>query len=232
MQALFALALDEPKLYKNAAFDVCESKLENTSFNSWDTIKHNVIVNWVDVAAADDSAGLALMSDHTTAYSFGGAEPLGLVMCYAGVGNWFDFTVGREPSISYALVPHAGDWANARLWRELARWSEPLIAHATEQSANSRWSLIDASDSGFEVTTIFEHEGHMLIRLFNAEGDNSPQRVALAPQISKVEMIELDGRVISALPIEHAASGQSVATISMPRFGARTLRVSTAETKQ
>ena len=231
LQALFPLALDRPKLYKNAAFDVCQSKLQNTSFNSWETIKHNVIVNWVDVAAGDDSAGLAVLSDHTTAYSFGGNEPLGLVMCYAGVGNWFDYTLGREPSISYALVPHAGNWAKARLWRELTRWSEPLVAHGTEQSADSRWSLVDATNSGLEVTTIFEHGGHTLIRLFNAEGDDSPQRLALATQINKVEMVELDGRVISELPIERSGSGQTAVTISMPRFGVRTLRVSTIEKK-
>lgn len=46
LSVLFPVDLRSPRIYKNAPFDVCESKLDNTFFNTWDQIKHNVILNW------------------------------------------------------------------------------------------------------------------------------------------------------------------------------------------
>src|SRR5690606_28024912 len=55
LKILFPNSLHRPKLYKNAPFDVCESKLENTFFGTWDEIKHNVILHWVDLSEEDQS---------------------------------------------------------------------------------------------------------------------------------------------------------------------------------
>ncbi|WP_286845021.1 glycoside hydrolase family 38 C-terminal domain-containing protein, partial [Proteiniphilum sp. UBA5346] len=56
------------KIYKNAPFDVTESQLDNTLYSSWDSIKHNVILNWVDIIGQEQDYGVALFSDHTTSY--------------------------------------------------------------------------------------------------------------------------------------------------------------------
>lgn len=50
LSVLFPVDLGSSRIYKNAPFDVCESKLDNTFFNTWDQIKHNIILNWVDLA--------------------------------------------------------------------------------------------------------------------------------------------------------------------------------------
>ena len=44
LNVLFPADLRSPRIYKNAPFDVCESTLDNTFFNSWDQIKHNIII--------------------------------------------------------------------------------------------------------------------------------------------------------------------------------------------
>ena len=49
LSVLFPVNLHSPRIYKNAPFDVCESKLDDTFFNSWDQIKHNIILHWVDL---------------------------------------------------------------------------------------------------------------------------------------------------------------------------------------
>lgn len=226
LQALFPVNLKQPALDKNAPFDVCRSKISDTRFNSWDSIKHNLIMNWVDLVEQDGSAGMAVMTDHLTAYSFSPGEPFGIVMAYAGGGIWHDYGLGRAPSISYALVPHAGDWAKARLWRELARWSEPLIAKRCDapERDDSHWSLLDSSDSGFEVTASFAEDGAITIRLFNAEGDEAPQRVTLDRRVRHVQRIELDGRTIEDVALERSASGEGIITVSMRRFTVQTLR--------
>ncbi|MGD0910128.1 MAG: hypothetical protein ABSA96_21295, partial [Candidatus Acidiferrales bacterium] len=76
--ALFPVKMEDQKITKNAPYDVCESKLEDTFYNSWESIKNNVILNWVDVSDGAGDCGLALFSDHTTSYTHGPTFPLGL----------------------------------------------------------------------------------------------------------------------------------------------------------
>ena len=61
LNILFPVALDAPALYKDAPFDVCKSTLENTHFTTWDNIKHNIILHWVDLAEQNGGYGLALL---------------------------------------------------------------------------------------------------------------------------------------------------------------------------
>ena len=64
---------------------VCRSQNVDTFFQRWDEIKHNIIVvNWVDLVDAEESLGIALLSDHTTAYTHRtSAYPLALVLGWA-----------------------------------------------------------------------------------------------------------------------------------------------------
>jgi alpha-mannosidase len=218
LQALFPTSLKNPTLDKNAAFDVCRSTQKSTKFDSWEALRHNVIVNWVDLLDADGSAGLAVFSDHTTAYHHGEDEPLGLVLAYAGVGNWFDYAMGRKPEVSYAIVPHTGDWAAARLWRELAMWSEPLVVCAGRAKVTE--PLIEIVDSGIELVTLYQQGGSTLARFFNADGDAQPVPIMLSPRIKGVDLVELDGRLTESLKLE-----SNSVQLSMPRFGVRTLRL-------
>ena len=88
LSVLFPTDLHSPHVYKNAPFDVCESKLTDTFFDSWDQIKHNIILHWVDLAEQEGDYALALLSDHTTSYSYGEGYPLGLTAQYSGGGLW------------------------------------------------------------------------------------------------------------------------------------------------
>ena len=75
LNVLFPVALEAPQLYKNAPFDVCRSRLEDTFFETWDNIKHNVILNWVDLAGKDGGRCIAVFLDHTTSYYSGSVFP-------------------------------------------------------------------------------------------------------------------------------------------------------------
>jgi hypothetical protein len=76
-------------LFKSAAFDVCRSNVKDTSFQSWDDIKHNIIAQWIDLAQPDEAFGLAVLSDRTTVYNFGPDQPLGLVLGWAWDGSFW-----------------------------------------------------------------------------------------------------------------------------------------------
>jgi alpha-mannosidase len=220
---LFPTPLDQPSLTKDAPFDVCESTLEDSFYNSWDQIKHNIVLDWVDVASKSGSQGLALFSDHTTSYTFGSNFPLGLTIQYAGKGLWArDYRVEGPTQVRYALVPHAGRWNTANLPALSASWQEPAIgALASGGPARSR-SLINPGDSGWLVPAMFERNDSIFVRLFNANGDSSPRKLQLGFDADLVELVELDGRVIRKLPVRDDHSVE----LDIPHLGFRTLRFS------
>lgn len=226
LQALFPAKLQNPTLDKNAPFDVCRATNDDTRFNAWDSIRNNVIFNWVDLLEDGGAAGLAVMMDHVTSYHLAPSEPLGLVMCYAGPGIWHDYGLGRVPRIAYSVVPHAGDWAKAKLWQELARWSEPLLTTdcAPPTKDDTHWSLLEISGTGIEATTAFAEDGSIVFRLFNAEGDATPKQFTFGARLTRAHLVELDGRTLQDLPVEQSPSGTSSVTFAFPRFAVRTLR--------
>jgi alpha-mannosidase len=230
LQVLFPARLKNPTLDKNAPFDVCRSTVSDTRFNAWDAIRHNVVFNWLDILEEGGAAGLALFTDHVTSSALSPGEPLGLVVGYAGPGVWHDYGQGRVRHLSYSIVPHAGDWAQAKLWRELAQWSEPLVARpcAAPRQDDTHWSLIDATDTGIDVTTALADNGDVLVRLFNAEGDAAPARLTLDRRVRRVQRVELDGRAIEELPVERGADGAPRVTVRMGRFVVWTLRCTVA----
>lgn len=231
LQALFPAKLQNPVLDKNAPFDVCRATNSDTRFNAWDSIKNNVIFNWVDLVEESGAAGLAVMTDHVTSYCLAPGEPLGLVMCYAGPGIWHDYGLGRVPRVSYSVLPHAGNWAKAQLWEEHARWSEPLVTTecAVPGKDDAHWSLLDIAGSGIEVTTVFADGKCITFRLFNAEGDPTPKRLTFGTTLTRARLIELDGRTLQDLPVELTSAGTSAVTFAMPRFAIRTLRCELAQ---
>jgi alpha-mannosidase len=225
--ALFPVKLTNQKIAKNAPYDVCESKLEDTFYNSWENIKNNVILDWVDVSDGAGGFGLALFSDHTTSYTHGREFPLGLTLQYAGKGLWGrDYRTEGPTEVHYALMPHAGRWDTARVSSAALSWREPVIGAYSRGGQVAARSLVDPGNSGWEVPAMFERDGALLVRLFNGSGNDSPQELAIGFAARKIELVELDGRVIRELTPKIGEGGKRTISFGMPRFGVRTLRCS------
>ncbi|MBK0380818.1 glycoside hydrolase family 38 C-terminal domain-containing protein [Mucilaginibacter segetis] len=223
--ALFPLNLKQQKVYKNAPFDVTESKLKNTFFTRWDSIKNNVILNWVDVTDSKQQYGIALFSDHTTSYTHGQNFPLGLTLQYSGMGLWGrNYTIVGPSEINYALIPHAGKWDKAGIWADNTKWNEPLIAVLSDkQPAVMSRSLVNVP-AGFEVTTINFDGNDMLVRLFNA-GTVTSGKVTFNCMGDKAVLMELDGRERKTLSLLPQKNEETSAIINVPKFGVRTIKL-------
>jgi alpha-mannosidase len=224
LNVLFPVNLESPKLYKNAPFDVCESRLGNTFFNSWDKIKHNVILNWVDLVQSDGKYGIALLSDHTTSYSFGGDFPLGLTAQYSGVGLWgVDYKITQPLKMKYAIIPHKGKWDDAAIATESMIWNEPLIYSLHSDIEQKAKSLIDMKNSGYEISAVKMDGNDVIVRLFNAEGDKTPQKITFNFQLSSIDEIDLNGGIIEK-NVNRISANNNI-SISMPRFGIKTFKI-------
>ncbi len=223
LNILFPTDLQQATIWKNAPFDVCRSRLADTHFKSWSRIKHNIILNWVDLAEADGGHALALLTDHTTSYTYGSGQPLGLTIQYSGQGLWGrDYKIDGPTEVSYALIPHRGLWDKARIQTSSDAWNEPLHYTWMAQSIPTQHSFISMEDSGYQLTAAYLQDGDVVIRLFNAEGDDRPHDISLSMPLADVEEVTLDGRFLSRPRLESTASNGMRMRVSMPRFGLKT----------
>ena len=222
LSVLFPVDLRSPRIYKNAPFDVCESKLDNTFFNSWDQIKHNIILHWVDLAEQEGDYALALFSDHTTSYSHGEDYPLGLTAQYSGNGLWGpDYKITGPLRMKYAIVPHRGKWDKAAIATKSDCWNEPLLCSYHPSVKLESRSLVNLKNSGYQVSAANMKDGKIILRLFNAEGDKKQHNITFDIPLSSIEEVDLNGRIIDRKTIKTRA-GKSEISISIPRFGIKT----------
>ena len=220
--ALFPVNLWSQKIYKNAPFDVTASKLKNTFYNRWDSIKNNVLLNWVDVVDGNGRYGMALFSDHTTSYAHGVNFPLGLTLQYSGNGIFYrNYTIDGPTEVQYALLPHKGKWDQAGLWAESTKWCEPLIA--TAANSDEQGSLLQP-DKGVEVSSMTVSDNALLVRLFNAAAKGPVVKVYLGFTATKAVVLELNGRKVKTLPVHKDKTGRSWVALPIPQFGIRTIK--------
>lgn len=220
LRLFLPVSLQKPLLSKDAPFDVCESKLDNTFFNSWDSIKHNVALSWVDLSEGVKGRGFALFTDHTTSYSYGQDEPLALTVQYSGNGLWLrNYPIDGPSEIDYALMPHTGRWDNAHLHQIADDWHNPIIVSRSHAVPQPTRSLLSATC--LLSAAITQPDGSLLLRLFSADGTTGSEKVKLDFPVSDVEEVDLNGNTISRL----IPDAQGIITLKMPRFAIKTLKV-------
>lgn len=221
LQVLFPLNLSEQRLSKDAPYDVTESRLPHTFFNSWDSIRNNVMLHWVDVT--DGKTGLALFSDHTTSYVHGQQYPLGFTLQYAGTALWGrNYTIDGPTEVQYAIVPHNGEWDTGGISNESVNWCEPLIL--TPANGNGECSLLSLEDNSWQIPALMMDGNDLLIRIYNAAGDSRERTLYFCGTAATASLERLDGQALDTLPLRKMA-GKTAIRLSVPRFGIRTIRL-------
>lgn len=225
LQTLFPLALGEERIFRNAPFDVIESKLDNTYFQTWDSIKNNVLLNWVDVTDKKGEYGFSLFTDHTTAYAHGSGDPLGLVTQYSGVGLWGrGYSITGPTELHYAFFPHAGNWKQAGIWSMNTAWNNPAetVFFKGTVAAMKEASLFTIKEKGFELTAMERKGDDLLIRLFNPHPDQRSAGLNFTGSLTEAGLRELDGRLIRELSVVPASGGSRI-TVPVRGFGISTI---------
>jgi alpha-mannosidase len=226
LHIVFPTTLIDQQIYKNAPFDVCKSTLDNTFFKSWDSIKHNIILNWVDVLQGDEKYGLALLSDHTTSYLHGNDYPLGLTAQYSGYGLWdANYKITQPLNINYALIPHTKRWDESCLWTASTVWNEPLITVFHESTDMLEKSFIRFDKKGYELSAVMIDENDdLIVRMFNAEGNDNQTSMMLDFPIESISEIELNGKESRKIDFSRKGSSTVVQT-QLSRLGIKTFRI-------
>lgn len=225
LNVLFPLSLKEPSLFKDAPFDVCESELKTTRFNSWDDLKHNVMLHWIDLSECEEGKAMSLLSDRTTSYSFGEGIPLSLTVRYSGKGLWGrDYSITGPSDLRYAIVPHIGRWDKASVSQESDGWNEPLQCALLQDAALVNKSFFDVGDSGYEISAVHQTEGGLLLRLYNGSGDSSRKTVKFGFKAAEVREVDLNGNTLTESEAGYSKNKREL-KVAMPRFGVRTFLI-------
>ncbi len=169
----------------------------------------------------DGKCGFAVLSDHTTSYSYGEDFPLSLTAQYSGVGLWgVDYKITRPLKMKYAIIPHTANWDQAAISTESNKWNESLVASFYKEIALVDKSFFNIDETGYEVTAFKTENDNILIRLFNAEGDDSLKNLTFGFPVSSIEEVDLNGNTITKKTIK-----KNSISLSMPRFGIKTLLI-------
>ena len=193
LNLLFPTRLSRPQLFKDAPFDVCQSQQAETFFNRWDSIRHNVVLHWLDLS--DGKGGLALFTDHTTSYSYGQDFPLGLTVQNAGPGLWGkEYQVSGHTEIHYALMPHRGAWSQAHIQAWAQDWQEPLIPVLMDSDGSTQEHSFIRCGEGLELSAVTMEKDKLTFRVFNAGGKDGEQVITLAGEAQDVVEVNLNGK--------------------------------------
>ncbi|MHB9024150.1 MAG: alpha-mannosidase [Armatimonadota bacterium] len=163
--------------------------------------------NWVDFS--DGQRGLALLNrglpgnniaGHTmmlsllrstqiVSYGFGGGyEP--------GMGSESGFELGKELTFDYALLPHAGDWQHAAVYRDGLAFNHPLLACTATVHPGAlpqRWGLLEISHPNVIVSALKVGEnGRTMLRVYEAAGMTVDDvTITFTGSLHKVEEVNL-----------------------------------------
>lgn len=224
---LFPLALKNQKVFKNAPFDVTESRLEDTFFSKWDGIKNNIILNWVDVLSGDQRYGMTLFTDHTTSYAHGGRHPLGLTTQYSGKGLWGrNYGIDSVTKINYQLLPHKGNWQQANVSHQNEQINEPLkvIGSAVKPTVFER-SLVETSSSALEIISCTYVNDDLYIRIFNATNNTTKGNLTLNFDARDVTFVNLDGSSQPEAIVAFDGKARKEIPLTLKPFGINTIKV-------
>ncbi len=229
--ALFPVNVDHQKVFKDAPMDVTESALTNTFFSRWDSIKNNIIFNWVDVYDEKNNSGFALFTDHTTSYVHGENYPLALNVQFSGRGLWGrNYSITQPTELNYAIMPHDGNWSQASLNNVAAALNEPVIVSPIyDKNLPENWSLLIPENEQWQVTSITFEDNDLLVRFYNAGNEISiKKKVWLNFKAEKVDWIELNGTIKKNIPVIKSGKGKQYIELELPPFTFSTLRFSDA----
>jgi alpha-mannosidase len=121
-------------------------------------------------------------------YGFGGGyEP--------GMSSDSGFELGKELAFDYALVPHAGDWRQAGVYRAGMEFNTPLVADVVGTHAGplpQRWGFLDIAPPNVVVSTLKPGaEGRAVLRVYEATGAAANATIRLSAQVVGAEEVNL-----------------------------------------
>jgi alpha-mannosidase len=168
---------------------------------------------------SDGTMMISLLRAHTLgAYGFGGGyEP--------GMSSDTGLQLGQERILRYALVPHAGDWREARVFRDGWEFNHPLLSRKVLPHAGSlpaRWGWLEVSSPNVVVSALKPaRDGATVLRVYEATGQPATGvKIRLRAKVARARTANLLEDPESVLKVE----GDAV-SVDLRPFQIQTIRL-------
>ncbi|HZO90178.1 MAG TPA: glycoside hydrolase family 38 C-terminal domain-containing protein [Chthonomonadaceae bacterium] len=197
--------------------------------------------NWVDYSG--EGKGIALLNKGLPGNNVDdGVLLLSLLKCtalkegYGEVGGFRKSTkttdgyeIGVEHTFEYALVPHAGDWRDAKIYRQGMEFNRPLLARKVKPAPGrlpQRMSLFSVSADNVVISAVRASPAGTVVRVYEAEGRAASNVVlrswARLESVEETNLIEKEGR-----PLPVGTEGRSF-TFDLGPFEIKTFVIAQA----
>ncbi len=162
--------------------------------------------NWIDYG--NGRQGVALLNRGLPGNNvFGGTMMLSLlrstrIVAYPFAGGYERGTssdsgleLGKELTFDYALVPHAGDWRQAAVYREGLEFNHPLLACTMASHPGTlpkRWGFLEITPQNVVVSALKRGpDGTAVLRVYEAAGKPTAAKIRLSAQVVAAEEVNL-----------------------------------------
>ena len=161
--------------------------------------------NWIDYG--DGSEGVALLNRGLPGNNVAnGTMLLSLlrstrIVSYGdasggyGAGADSSLELNKELAFDYALIPHAGDWRTAGVYRDGMEFNQPLIAcplASHSGSLPSRWGLLEVAPHNVVVSALKPGpDGTAVLRLYEASGRPTKVKIEFSATLLAAEEVNL-----------------------------------------
>ena len=104
--------------------------------------------------------------------------------------------LGKELTFDYALVPHAGDWRQAGVYRDGLEFNHPLVACALASHPGTlpkRWGFLQVTPQNVVVSALKPGpDGTAVLRVYEAAGEAAAgAKVRLSARVVAAEEVNL-----------------------------------------
>jgi len=197
--------------------------------------------NWIDLSR--DGRGLALINRGLPGNAvLGGTLALALLKCtalkegYGEGGGWKlgtpteeGFEKGVRHTFQYSLLPHAGDWRAARLWRAGQEVNAPLLSVRCEAHPGplpARHSLVAVSHPDLVLSALKRTAAGVAVRVYEAAGRPVTGARVEAGMTGPLEVHETDLVERRTRLVTRIGAGRPAAfTFDVDGFGIRTFEI-------
>jgi len=144
-----------------------------------------------------------LRSNCIVAYGFGGGyEP--------GMSSDTGFELDTPRTFDYALVPHTGGWAEAKVYQSGLAYNNPLLAHTAVPHAGllpARWGWLQTSAPNLVISAVTPGQaGGVVVRVYEATGQAvSGARLSVNAHVLSAQEVNLLEDPIAPLAVEQDA---------------------------
>jgi alpha-mannosidase len=110
-------------------------------------------------------------------------------------GNDSSLELNKELAFDYALVPHAGDWRTAGVFRDGMEFNQPLMACPLATHPGKlpkRWGLLEITPHSVGMSALKRGpDGTAVLRIYEATGKATAAKVRLPAHVAAAEEVNL-----------------------------------------